>query len=76
MQIPLELLIVVFQGYEADNPNIELLRLRNYTLVRKLTDEEVVSSGITRIPQLVGVMAPFVRSFLMLGLWFNLLILL
>ena len=50
------------KGYEADNPNIELLRLRNYTMGRKLKDEEVVGpKGIRRITELVGILAPFVR---------------
>ncbi|MCJ1283170.1 hypothetical protein MMC26_002497 [Xylographa opegraphella] len=49
------------KGYEADNPNIELLRLRNYTMGRKLKDDEVVGTkGITRIAEIVGIMSPFV----------------
>ncbi|KAL8946232.1 MAG: hypothetical protein Q9222_007347 [Ikaeria aurantiellina] len=30
------------KGYDADNPNLPLLRLRNYTLGRKLKDEDVI----------------------------------
>ena len=53
---------LVFQGYEADHPNIELLRLRNYTIGRKLKDEEVLSSKATdTIVDLMGTMTPFVR---------------
>ncbi|MCJ1434173.1 hypothetical protein MMC27_003540 [Xylographa pallens] len=49
------------KGYGADNPNIELLRLRNYTMGRKLKDEEVLGTkGITRITELIGILSPFV----------------
>lgn len=49
------------QGYAADHPNIELLRLKNFTIGRKLKDEEVVGPGcLDRIVGLVGTMAPFV----------------
>lgn len=51
------------QGYEADNPNIELLRLKNFTIGKKLEDKEVVApGGLDRIAGLVGTMAPFVSS--------------
>ena len=51
------------QGYDADNPNIELLRLKNFTIGRKLKDEEVVGSGgLDKIAGLVGIMTPFVSS--------------
>ena len=49
------------QGYEADNPNIELLRLRNYTIGRKLKDDEVLGpGGLQRITDLIGILTPFV----------------
>jgi Conserved hypothetical protein (DUF2461) len=49
------------QGYEADNPNIELLRLKNFTIGTKLKDEEVIGPGcLDRIAGLVGTMSPFV----------------
>ncbi|ERF74732.1 hypothetical protein EPUS_04901 [Endocarpon pusillum Z07020] len=49
------------KGYEADNPNIELLRLKNFTIGRKLQDDEVVGpGGLDRIASLVGTMTPFV----------------
>jgi hypothetical protein len=49
------------QGYEADNPNIDLLRLRNYTIGKKLKDDEVVGSGgLDRIAELIGILTPFV----------------
>ncbi len=51
------------QGYEADNPNIELLRLKNFTIGSKLPDDEVVRpGGLDRIASLVGTMTPFVSS--------------
>ncbi|MCJ1377807.1 hypothetical protein MMC17_000903 [Xylographa soralifera] len=49
------------KGYGADNPNIELLRLRNYTMGRKLKDEEIVgANGSTRITELIGILSPFI----------------
>ncbi|KAF7508471.1 hypothetical protein GJ744_009184 [Endocarpon pusillum] len=49
------------KGYEADNPNIELLRLKNFTIGRKLQDDEVVGpGGLDRVASLVGTMTPFV----------------
>jgi Conserved hypothetical protein (DUF2461) len=51
------------QGYEANNPNIELLRLKNFTIGKKLEDKEVVApGGLGRIAGLVGTLAPFVSS--------------
>ncbi|KAK0507353.1 hypothetical protein JMJ35_010391 [Cladonia borealis] len=49
------------KGYEADNPNIDLLRLRNYTIGHKLKDDEVLGpGGLGRIAQLIGILTPFV----------------
>ena len=49
------------KGYEADNPNIDLLRLRNYTIGHKLKDDEVLGQGgLGRIAQLIGILTPFV----------------
>ena len=49
------------QGYDADNPNIELLRLRNFTIGKKISDEQVTSpSGLDTIVNLIGTMTPFV----------------
>ena len=51
----------LIQGYEADNPNIALLRLRNYTIGKKLKDEEVLGAGaLNRVSELIGVLTPFV----------------
>lgn len=49
------------KGYEKDNPNIELLKLRNFTIGKKLRDEEVLGpAGLGRIAELVGILTPFV----------------
>ena len=49
------------KGYEKDNPNIDLLKLRNYTIGKKLKDEEVLGSGgLGRIAELIGILTPFV----------------
>ncbi|KAL8716170.1 MAG: hypothetical protein Q9220_000075 [cf. Caloplaca sp. 1 TL-2023] len=49
------------KGYDADNPNIPLLRLRNYTLGRKLKDEEVVGpKAPERIAGLMTALMPFI----------------
>lgn len=49
------------KGYEKDNPNIELLKLRNYTIGKKLKDEEVLGpGGLWRIAGLIGILTPFV----------------
>lgn len=49
------------KGYAADNPNIELLKLKNFTIGRRLTDEEVADTGVMEtVSSLIAVMAPFV----------------
>ncbi|MCJ1256101.1 hypothetical protein MMC24_003921 [Lignoscripta atroalba] len=49
------------KGFTAENPNIDLLRLRSYTIGRKLKDEEVVGpKGLGRIVELLGIMTPFI----------------
>ncbi|KAF2083205.1 hypothetical protein K490DRAFT_52251 [Saccharata proteae CBS 121410] len=51
------------QGYEKDHEEIELLRLRNFTVGKKLPDDKVTGpKGLERIAQLVGCMVPFVSS--------------
>ena len=53
--------VLALKGYEADNPNIDLLRLRNYTIGKKLKDDEVLGSGgLDRIAELIGILTPFV----------------
>jgi Conserved hypothetical protein (DUF2461) len=48
------------QGYEADNPNIELLRLKNFTIGTRLSEKEVLNEGLTRIMEIIKAMVPFV----------------
>ncbi|KAL8896509.1 MAG: hypothetical protein Q9192_003054 [Flavoplaca navasiana] len=49
------------KGYDAENPNISLLRLRNYTIGRKLSDEEVVGpKAPERIAGLMATLKPFI----------------
>ncbi|KAK5198895.1 hypothetical protein LTR92_001366 [Exophiala xenobiotica] len=49
------------KGYDVDNPSIELLRLRNFTLGASIPDEKVVSEqGLQTILDLIGVLVPFV----------------
>ncbi|CAF9912451.1 MAG: hypothetical protein HETSPECPRED_000942 [Heterodermia speciosa] len=49
------------KGYDAENPNITLLKLRNFTIGRKLKDDEIVGQGgLKRIADLIGVLVPFV----------------
>jgi hypothetical protein len=55
------LTIIMIQGYNSDHPEIELLRLRNYTLGRSLADSEVLGkAGRARIAQLLTALEPFV----------------
>ncbi|KAF2446925.1 hypothetical protein P171DRAFT_429869 [Karstenula rhodostoma CBS 690.94] len=49
------------KGYDADHKDIDLLRLRNFTLGTKLSDKEVVgANGLDRIAELIGCMVPFI----------------
>lgn len=49
------------KGYEADNENIEILRLKNYTVGRRLADEEVLGAqGLRRMVELMGCLVPWV----------------
>lgn len=58
-----EMTKIHYQGYDLENPNIALLRLRNYTIGRKLKDDEVTGpDALKRIAELIGTMTPFVRS--------------
>lgn len=51
----------ILQGYEADNANIQLLRLRSFTIGRPISDPEIMAADAQhRIAALVGVMEPFV----------------
>ncbi|KAL2007535.1 hypothetical protein VTN00DRAFT_8973 [Thermoascus crustaceus] len=49
------------KGYEQDNENIELLRLRNFTVGKPLPDAVLLSPDAQdTIAELVGIMVPFV----------------
>lgn len=49
------------QGYNEDNKNIELLRLRSFTLGRKLNDSEVTNPrALENLVQIMGALTPFV----------------
>ena len=49
------------KGYEANNPNIELLKLKNFTIGKRLKDEEVVDTKfIETVSNVIVTMAPFV----------------
>ncbi|KAK4868891.1 hypothetical protein LT330_006500 [Penicillium expansum] len=49
------------KGYEADNKNIKLLRLRSFTIGKPISDDELTGDDAQeKIAALVGVMEPFV----------------
>ncbi|CAI7628779.1 unnamed protein product [Penicillium discolor] len=49
------------KGYEADNKNIKLLRLRSFTIGKPISDDELTGDDAQeKIATLVGVMEPFV----------------
>ncbi|KAF4766057.1 hypothetical protein HAV15_010552 [Penicillium sp. str.  len=49
------------KGYEADNKNIKLLRLRSFTIGKPIPDDELTGDDAQeKIATLVGVMEPFV----------------
>ncbi|GAB7331318.1 hypothetical protein MBLNU13_g02761t2 [Cladosporium sp. NU13] len=49
------------KGYDADHPDIELLRLRNFTIGRSLTEDELLGpGGLERVSELLGSLKPFV----------------
>ncbi|KAF2199360.1 hypothetical protein GQ43DRAFT_442534 [Delitschia confertaspora ATCC 74209] len=49
------------KGYESDHKDIELLRLRSFTIGKTLSDDEVVGAkGLERVAQLMKCMVPFI----------------
>ncbi|DAA74305.1 TPA_exp: Uncharacterized protein A8136_3503 [Trichophyton benhamiae CBS 112371] len=49
------------KGYDADNENIELLRLRSFTLSKKLGDQDLRGpEAMGRVAHIVGIMVQFV----------------
>ncbi|KAL4977867.1 hypothetical protein BDW66DRAFT_131191 [Aspergillus desertorum] len=57
------------KGYEHDNENIQLLRLRSFTVGKRISDADLVGPGAQgKIAVLIGIMEPFVsRVFLICG---------
>ncbi|EEP79643.1 conserved hypothetical protein [Uncinocarpus reesii 1704] len=48
-------------GYSADNKSIDLLRLRSFTLNKKLGDQDLLGlEALDRIANVIGIMTPFV----------------
>ena len=57
-----ESLVRVPQGYEATNPNIELLKLKQYIIKKKFTDEEVLSDAfINELVKAYTLSMPFLK---------------
>ncbi|KXT08653.1 hypothetical protein AC579_9414 [Pseudocercospora musae] len=53
--------LTLTMNYDADHPDIALLRLKNYTMLRKLADDEVLGeTGFRRIAQLMETLAPWI----------------
>ncbi|KAK2782143.1 hypothetical protein FQN52_001077 [Onygenales sp. PD_12] len=49
------------KGYDADNQNIDLLRLRSFTVGKKLEDKDLLGpEALDRVARIVGIMEPFV----------------
>ncbi|EMD69245.1 hypothetical protein COCSADRAFT_105516 [Bipolaris sorokiniana ND90Pr] len=49
------------KGYDHDHKDIDLLRLRNFTIGRTVADEVIVgTSGLERVAELVMAMVPFI----------------
>lgn len=49
------------QGYDPDHKDIELLRLRSFTISKQLSDDEVLhADSLTRISELISCLLPFV----------------
>jgi len=50
------------KGYPTDHPNIELLKLKDYIVIHKLSDEELTAPDFKeRALEMFGAMEPFVR---------------
>ncbi|KAK2795893.1 hypothetical protein FQN50_009671 [Emmonsiellopsis sp. PD_5] len=49
------------KGYDADNQNIDLLRLRSFTVSKKLEDKDLLGpEALDRVARIVGILEPFV----------------
>lgn len=59
------MLTAAAQDFTMDHKDIDLLRLRSFTLGKKLSDEAVVGpKGMDRIAELIACIEPFVSKFL------------
>ncbi|KLJ12847.1 hypothetical protein EMPG_12165 [Blastomyces silverae] len=48
------------KGYDADNKNIDLLRLRSFTISKRLEDKDLLGpKALDRVARTVGIMVPF-----------------
>jgi Conserved hypothetical protein (DUF2461) len=53
--------LTITQGFGADHKDIDLLRLRNFTLGKKIADADVLSKdGIDKIANIIGALVPWV----------------
>jgi hypothetical protein len=51
------------QGYAADSKDIALLRLRNFTIGKKIPDADILADdGLERIAAIIGALVPWVCS--------------
>ncbi|ODH49286.1 hypothetical protein GX48_04626 [Paracoccidioides brasiliensis] len=49
------------KGYDADNKNIDLIRLRGFTMSKRLQDKDLLGpKALDKVAHIVGIMAPFV----------------
>ena len=56
-----DLLKLTIQDFSIDHQDIDLLRLRSFTLGKKLSDEEILgANGMDRVAQLISCIEPFV----------------
>ncbi|KAK6533257.1 hypothetical protein TWF694_002210 [Orbilia ellipsospora] len=50
------------KGYDKDHPDIELLRLKSYTIGKRITDDEILlPNSLDFLVDIIRVMEPFVR---------------
>ncbi|KAL4997031.1 hypothetical protein BDV10DRAFT_170532 [Aspergillus recurvatus] len=57
------------KGYEHDNENIQLLRLRSFTVGKRISDADLVSPDAQdKIAALIGIMEPFVSHAFLLDM--------
>jgi len=53
--------LTAVQGFDADHKDLNLLRLRNFTLGKKISDADVLSEdGIDKIADIIGALVPWV----------------